>query len=74
MEDKMIDDLKKWQRDTQDMFNNLTNFVNGVKKDLTPEEREMIDKEMEKMDTKDLQAEMDKITQQLNEQMSKFKV
>jgi hypothetical protein len=74
MEDKIVNDLNNWQKNTQEMFDNLTNFVESVKKDLTPEEKEKVEKEMNKFDSSGLQAEMDKITQQLNEQMAKFKV
>jgi len=36
--DKILDDLKNWQKDTQNVFDNLTTFVNGIKGNLTPEQ------------------------------------
>lgn len=69
-----FDDLFQWQKNTQDIFNNFSNFVNETTKDLTPDEKALVDKEMEKLNNQDIQESIKQLNQMIQEQMSKFKV
>ena len=70
MEDKIFNDLENWQKDTQGMLDNLTNFVEMATADLTPEQKAEVDKEMNKFDLTDFKKEMDKISKKMNDQFA----
>jgi len=71
-ENKIFKDLNDWHNNTKEMFDNLTNFVDASKKDLTPDEVKMIDDEMNKLDLTEFNAEMKKIEQKLSDQFAKM--
>lgn len=51
-----------WFKDTENFLGGFTGLVNQLTKDLTPEDRKMIDKELEKLDTSELKNAVDSMT------------
>lgn len=64
MEDSKINniekDMKSWLSSTEEVSKNLTNFVNEIKGDLSPEDKEKVDNEMKNLDMKSFRDEIDK--------------
>jgi division protein CdvB (Snf7/Vps24/ESCRT-III family) len=78
MEDKKIKELQDWAENISNVIkeiplDNFSNFVNDLSKDLTPEEKAMVDKEMDKINDQDLKENLDNLNKMIQEQMSKFK-
>lgn len=78
MEDKKIKEIQDWAENISKTIkdiplDNFSNFVNDLSKDLTPEEKAMVDKEMNKINDQDLKENLDNLNKMIQEQMSKFK-
>lgn len=78
MEDKKIKEIQDWAENISKTIkdiplDNFSNFVNDLSKDLTPEEKAMVDKEMDKINDQDLKENLDNLNKMIQEQMSKFK-
>lgn len=78
MEDKKIKEIQDWAENISKTIkdiplDNFSNFVNDLSKDLTPEEKSMVDKEMNKINDQDLKENLDNLNKMIQEQMSKFK-
>lgn len=73
MDDKeMLNDLRDWQAKSQKMFDKFSNFAEDAKKDMTPEQRQIIDDKLNGADISELKKKMTDIENQINEQMSKM--
>ena len=66
MDDKYIKELEDGVKGIESFMQNLSNFAEEITKDLTSEEREVVDKEMSKLDLSDITSEIDKLKGKFN--------
>lgn len=78
MESKEIKEMVEWAKSIQEQveslpIDNFSNFVDDLKKDLTPDEKNQIDKEMDNLNSQELKDNLNHLSNLINEQMKNFK-
>lgn len=66
MDDNYIKELEEGVKGIESFMQNLSNFADEVAKDLTAEEKKIVDDEMSKLDLSDITSEIDKLKGKFN--------